>query len=305
MWQRVILGISLCFLAGNVFAEEKLNIVTSFSILQDITQNITLNRANVSSIVPKNTDAHSYQLTPKNLVALEKSNLIIISGLGFEGFLQRYLSSSYKQKLLVASQGIDVIKNSKLLAEHEHAEEDHMHHLLDADPHVWQNPLNGIIYVNNILQALCQKDPQNCQFYTENAENYKSNLKKIDEKYSKIFADIPKENRIMITTHNAFNYLAERYQITVYSALGLDNNSEATAKNYILIKNLLSNGRVTAVFLENIANNRILEKIKDNNATTPILFSDALSNDESASSYLKLLEHNLELVSSNMHKAQQ
>ncbi len=306
MISRLLIILSLGFWTTNVLANEPLKIVTSFSILQDITQNIVGDKAKVSTIVPANTDAHSYNLTPKNMVEVEKADLLIISGLGFEGFMERYLTTSgYTQKLITASTGIKVLAPDDLdVASHEHTEHEHMPNR-GADPHVWQNPLNGLIYVDNIVKALCAKDATNCPYYTQNATKYKNEITQLDTKYSQIFKAISEPSRAMITTHDAFNYMAKRYDIKVYSPLGLDNNSEATAKNYLLIKTLLTSGKVTAIFLENIANNRIIENIESSTGlkqtATPVLYSDALSTDPEANTYLKFLDYNLKTVSSSMH----
>lgn len=276
-------------------AEDKLQIITSFSILQDITKNITKDKANVLTIVPVGSDAHSYNLTPKDLINIEKSDIFIISGLGFEGFLTRLKNNSHiAPKLIEASLGI-----SPLDMNIEEIHDNHNH----KDPHVWQNPLNVLTYVDNVVKVLCDKDLENCNFYKNNSELYKNELLKIDQKFSTIFKNIPNNNRVMITTHDAFQYLAKRYNIRIYAPLGIDNNSEPSAKDLAKFNALLKKSKINSIFIENITNNSLIKQLSESNdkIINGELYSDALAKDGECSTYLGLINHNLTSISQAMN----
>ncbi len=273
--------------------EQKLNIVTSFSIMEDITKNIVLNKANVTTIVPKNSDSHGYSITPNDLINIEKSDLFIVNGLGFEGFLARLENSKLNDKIIIASKSIKPIVDNN----HEHDG----HHHNNSDPHIWQDPLMVITMVNNITTSLCAKDAVNCVFYQNNAQNYTKKLQELNDKYALIFNNIPKEQRVIITTHKAFNYLAYRYNIKIFAPFNIDSHAEPSAKDLAKLSDLITSAKIKAIFTENITNNTIIKEIaKQHNLNiSGVLYSDSLAN-EDASTYLELIEHNLEVISQSM-----
>ncbi len=289
---------------NNQTISKNLNIVASFSILQDITQNIVKDIYSVKTIIPNNTDAHSYNLTPQNLIDIEKADLIVINGLGFEGFLERFLHNKKNDnRIVIASNGISTIaleddsENNKVHLGF-HANE-------STDPHAWQNPLNVIIFVNNIVQKLCDLDVDNCENFKENAKVYNDKLTQLNNKYSEIFKTIPKEQRFIITTHDAFSYLSKQYDIQIFSPLGLDSNSEVTASNLIKIKKLIEESPNNTIFLENAANNQILNNLSKSAHKTlsnKIIYADSLSKAAPANTYLNMLEYNLKTISDSMLK---
>ncbi len=277
-------------------ASDKLNIVTSFSILGDITKNIVGDKANVFALVPANSNMHGYNLTPKDLMKLEQADIFLISGLGFEGFMERLTNNAkISAKTLTCSQGIQP------LASHEHAAHHHQQH---HDPHIWQNPLHVMRYVDNITTFLCTKDSVNCATYQANATAYKDKLQQIDAKYAPMFASIPPQKRIIVTTHDAFNYLAQHYAIEVYAPLGIDNNSEPTAGELVKLQKLLHEKDIHAIFIENLTNNTIIEQVSNANhkVINGVLYSDALCTEQQCSTYLAMIEHNLNSIYQAMSK---
>ncbi len=279
---------TLCLIFQNsTFADtedSKLKITTSFSILSDITKNITEDLAEINTIIPLGSEPHGFNLKPKDLLTIEKSDIVFINGLGFEGFLERMRKND---KFVVVSQGITSITSD----EHQ-----------GTDPHAWQNPLNTIIYVKNITDALCKVNEINCQKYQENSSKYIKKLEDIDAQYSEIFKNIPEGNRLMITTHDAFNYLAQRYNIKIKAPFGAFSGQEPSARSFAELEKLISNNQIKAIFIENLSNNTaVYELAKNHNVEiNGKLFTDSLSNDDEGNTYLKMLDHNLKTISSAM-----
>jgi zinc/manganese transport system substrate-binding protein len=290
--KKLICAIIIILNSSIGYASDKLQIVTSFSILQDITQNITQDKAIVYSIVPPESDAHSYNIKPQDLIKIEKSNLFIINGLGFEGFLTRFKENkNISTKIVEAADGIDTLKLDEDNGKH--------HHL---DPHAWQNPINIITYVNNITKALCVYDQTNCEFYKINGDQYIKKIKVIDETYTKIFENIPSKYRVMISTHDAFQYLAQHYNISIFAPLGIDNNSEPSAKDLANFNKLIKESNVSAIFIENITNNTLIEQLSQSNhkIINGELYSDSLAKSGECSTYIGLINHNLKIISDAM-----
>ncbi|MDY5780122.1 MAG: metal ABC transporter substrate-binding protein [Succinivibrionaceae bacterium] len=296
---KYLLSLLVAIFYINANASDELKIVTSFSILEDITKNIVQDKATVISIIPIDSDAHAYNLHPKDLITINKSDLFIINSLGFETFLKNIEKlPNIKEKTVIATEGINAHNISH---DSEHHHEHHEYNHGNKDPHAWQDPQNAIIYVKNITNALCLKDSTNCESYKTNADNYIQKINELDNQYKNIFANIKQENRVFLTTHDAFNYLAEHYDIKIYSLVGIDSNTEPSPKQIAIINNLIKDLSVKSIFIENITNNAIINQIaKQNNVKiNGTLYSDSLSSKD-AQTYLDFLEHNLKILSDSM-----
>lgn len=191
-------------------------------------------------------------------------------------------------------------------AEHEHQEEDehedhaeaegHDHHHHGAfDPHAWQSLASGQIYATNIAGALASADPDNAESYQANAEAYVAEMQALDAEIQDIVAALPEEARTVVTSHDAFGYFAERYGLTFEAPQGLSTESEPSAADVAELIEQIRDEGITAVFVESITDNRLLEQIANETGATigGTLYSDALSGpDEPASTYLDMMRHN-------------
>lgn len=324
--------------SGIIAAAGENKVVASSGILGDITKQIAGDKVKVTTIVPVDSDPHAYDLTPANMIDLDKGNLIIINGLGFEGYLERYLNQDkFKNKIVVASKGVsaenfpegehhhdhDADEHEEHHHDHEASEHEEHHHDHDADeheehhhdhdesgehkghhhhhhngldPHAWQNPLNGVIYANNIADALCRIDKDDCAYFRKNAEQYTAGLIELDSLYAKKFASVPKDRRVLITTHEAFGYFAIRYDVTIMSPLGISTGSEVSAKRIAELKDVISKGHVQAIFMERNGNNSLINQIGGDKVANKELFSDMLAPEGEGSTYKSMLEHNLKAI---------
>ena len=495
--QKVSAGIFGASLLGSLFfggaaqAADDLTVLTSFGIIEDITRNIAGDKAKVKVIVPTGSDPHAYNLSASNMIDMEKSSLIVINGLSFEGYLERYLTQDkYAHKIVVASDGVEEQEfveehhAEKSADEHEHDDHDndehehgdccnadeghesqnhdsgtedlneeshedhdaegdccqgndkeplqskvpekddepellqskaprnccdgdddhndvdesdhkgggcgchgkdgkahdhkgcgcgchgkdgkthdhkgcgcgchgndgkahdhkgcgcgchgkdakahdhkgcgcgchgkdakahdhkgcgcgcgceehghHHHHHSGTDPHAWQNPLNGALYARNIADALCKADEADCEYFKKRADGYIAELKALDNKYRKLLAGVPQENRVIITTHDAFGYLARHYDLRILSPFGLSTGSEPSAKRIAELKAIISRGVVKAVFMEKNGNNTILDQLAgDRKIKNVELYADTLAPEGECSTYVGILNHNLDAI---------
>ena len=273
-----------------------INAVASFSITADITSQVVGNRANVSSIVDKNIDPHSYNLKPQDLIKLEKADLIIINGRGLEGFLTRLSNDeSINDKLIIASTGI----KERIFSDGDENG--------NIDPHVWQNPLNVIKYAENIRDGFCKIDPEGCDYYTKNTKDLTAKLTAIDTEYALKFAKVPTNNKVLITTHDAFGYLADRYGLKILAPLSMNNESEPKAQVVSEISKMISDHKINIIFIENLSNNNIIEELaKDGHSViNGTLYSDSLSNDDvCAKNYIDMIKCNLSRIYAAMTSKQ-
>ena len=286
----------------------KVPVTATFSILGDLVQRVGGDQVSVSMLVGPNGDAHVYQPTPQDIRTLAQSKLLVSNGLGFEGWLERLDSASgFKGVKVVASQGIQprhMAEEEEEGSEHEHEAEGHHHHG-GLDPHAWNDPANVLVYVDNIVRGLSQVDPEHANLYQQNAARYKAQLQKLDADYRARFAQLPAERRRAITSHDAFGYLAQAYQLTLIGAQGLSTESEPSAAMIAGLIRQIRDEKIPALFIENISNPTLIQQIERETQARVggELYSDALSPaGGAAASYQAMLEHNLSTLLAALEK---
>lgn len=278
-----------CLSSSSVFAADKIPVLASFSILGDLVKQVGGEHVTVTTLVGVNGDAHVYQPTPQDTIHLTRSQLFVVNGLGFEGWMDRLVSAShYKGKVITASQGIQ----PQTFVD---AEDAAKHAQPTQDPHAWHSIPNVIQYVHNIADGLSQTDPAHQADYQRNAANYIQKLDALDHTLLQEFAAIPSEQRKMITSHDAFGYLSRHYQLTAIAPQGVNTESEASAGDVAKIIQQIRKEKIKALFVENISDPRLMLQISKETGVIPgkELYSDALSaKDGPASTYLDMMRYN-------------
>ena len=266
------------------FAAEPIEVVTTFSILGDITQRVGGDRIKVHTLVGPNADAHVYQPTPADAKAIAQARLVVVNGLGFEGWLERLIKSSgYRGKVATATNGIRTLQRSA-----------HDHHD-NVDPHAWQDLSNALIYVDNIGKALGEIDPSGKTSYQANVEKYRQEIGALDTELRKTFNSIPKSRRKVVTTHDAFGYLARAYGLDFIAPVGINTDAEPSAADIGRIIKQIRRDKIPAVFVESISDSRLLERIRQESGAKigGTLYSNALSKDDGpVVTYLDMMRHN-------------
>lgn len=302
--RSLLLGLALFAFGSAAQAQEKLPVVASFSILGDLVAQVGGERIAVRTLVGPDGDAHVYQPTPADARALAEAKVIVVNGLDFEGWMPRLLKSSgTRASVVTASADIKPIKT-----EHDHAHEEkesggakaahkHDHHEHgEFDPHAWHDIENVKSYVRVIANALIAADAGGASVYNANAARYLSELDALQTEIATAFDAIPKQDRRIITSHDAFGYLARAYDLEVLSPVGISTEDEPTPADLARLIRQVKDERVRAVFVENIADRRIIDQIaRETGATVGgRLYSDALSAaDGSAPTYQALMRYNV------------
>jgi zinc/manganese transport system substrate-binding protein len=300
---RIVLLLVALFVAGSGLearAEQKVKVIASFSILGDMVKNIGGDRVVVTTLVGPNGDAHVFEPTPADAKAVSAANLVVVNGLGLEGWMDRLIKTSgYKGPVVVASQGI---------IPREMADEGHEHgarHEPKIDPHAWQNLANGQIYADNLAKGLSAVDPEGATTYQANAGAYKARLSGLDKWVKTEFSAIPKPERRMITSHDAFGYLGAAYGITILSPMGVSTESEPSAGGVAQLIMQIRKEKITAVFIENVSDPRLVERIGKESgvALGGELYSDALSKPEGpAPTYMDMFKNNVPKIVAAMRR---
>jgi zinc/manganese transport system substrate-binding protein len=290
-----ILAPGLFCLAGFAPAAE-IKVVASFSILADLVREVGGERVDVHALVGPDEDAHVYEPRPSDARRIGQARLVVVNGLGFDDRLARLAESSGRRDaLVVASQGIAPrTANDSTHGDHD----DHGAHSA-LDPHAWQDAANVERYVANIAAALERADPAGAPLYRANAERYRNELKALDGEIRRAISSLPATRRRVVSSHDAFGYFSHAYGLVFLAPAGVAREAEPTAKEVARLITQLRAEKAAAVFMENITDPRLIERIRAESgaALGGTLYSDALSAaDGPASSYLKMMRHNLDTL---------
>jgi zinc/manganese transport system substrate-binding protein len=285
---RRLLGLTcLVLIAATcpVHAQERLNVVASFSILGDFVRHVGGNRVDVTTLVGPNSDVHVYTPAPADAKKIADAKLVFINGLGLEGWLPRLVQSAGgKAAIITATAGIAPRKLGS-----------------DADPHAWQSVVNARIYATNIGEALGVADPAGAVVYRANAQTYLAKLDALDREVRDAIAQIPPARRKVISTHDAFGYFAAAYGVEFVAPLGVSTESEASARDIARIITEIRARKIPAVFLENISDPRLIGRISAETGARigGTLYSDSLTSEKGdAPTYIDMVRHNIKALTS-------
>ena len=286
MKRLALAALAILFAVMPAAAQEKLKVVATFSILADFARNVGGDRVAVSALVGANGDAHVYQPTPGDAKTLADAKVVLLNGLGFEGWINRLVKASgTKAAMATATKGVKPRK----------AEDDHGHGH-DADPHAWQSVANAKLYVANIRDALTAADPAGKDAYAANAAAYLAKLDALEAEVKAAVAAIPADRRKIITTHDAFGYFGAAYGVSFIAPQGVSTEAEVSAKDVARIITQIRKQKIPAVFLENVTDKRLLERIGAEGGAKigGTLYSDALTDEKgTAPTYLDMMRHNV------------
>jgi zinc/manganese transport system substrate-binding protein len=283
---RVLIALLALLASLPLNAAEKLKVVTSFSILADITQQIAGDKLELRNLVGADADAHLYQPSADDAKAVLNADLIIANGLGFEPWLARLIASSEAPGTrLDASSGV-----LPLMLDEDGQQV--------PDPHAWQNLANAEIYVQNIAKALSQADPANAAHYGSRRDAYLAQIRSLLAEAKAGLGQLPPAQRNIVTSHDAFGYLGQAYGLNFIAPQGLSTEDEPSAAEVAaLIRQIRADG-VRAVFVENIRDPRLIQQIAAEGGAQVggTLYSDALASEGPASTYLGMFKHNLDTL---------
>ena len=270
---------------------KNLNVVASFTVLADMAKQVGGDHVTVKSLVGPDGDPHSFEPSPQDSVALSKADVVIVSGLGMEGWMDRLVSASgYKGKVIVASEGIST---RKMMDDGKQI----------TDPHAWNSAENGAIYAQNITRALVAADPQDAAAINDSGSEYVTRLKLLDSWAKTRFEAIPKSKRKVLTSHDAFGYFGQEYGVTFLAPVGFSTEAEANASDVAGLIKQLKNQQIKTYFIENQTDPRLVKQIAAASGAKPggELYPEALSAASGpASTYEMAFKHNVDAIANSM-----
>ncbi len=272
-------------------AAKTVKVVASFTVLADMVRQVGGDHVVVVSMVPPNGDPHEYEPTPDDARNLKSADVVFTSGLGLEGWFARLTKASgYAGKPVVASDGIRTRK----------MEEDGK---TITDPHAWNSIPNAEVYVGNIEKALAAADPEDAVVFASNAKTYDAKLKSLDVYAHAQVDGVPKNERKVLTTHDALSYFGAAYGVSFLSPLGFSTEKEPSAAQVAKVIGQIKAEHVHAYFFENSNDPRLVKQIGDATSARPggELFVEALSKPGGpAATYADMFKYNVDTLVAGM-----
>ncbi len=285
MWERFVKSslVIVCFLFINLelLAEEKIKIVTTFTIIADITKNITGDAAEVLSITKPGAEIHGYQPTPKDIVKAYDADLILWNGMNLELWFEQFFSNLNETTSITVSEGIDAINIS---------EGDYQGL---PNPHAWMGLNEALIYVDNIVNALSYYDKKNSELYFQNAAKYKEKIISTIEPLKESILQLPEKQRWLVTCEGAFSYLARDLSLKELFIWPMNADEVGTPKQIKKVIDRINENKIPIIFCESTVNQAPAKQIaKETGAKFGgILYVDSLSDKNGpVPTYLDLLK---------------
>lgn len=286
----------LTMMTGIAYASAPpLKVVASFSVLENLVEEIGGSSVVIDTLVDRNSDPHVFQPTPDTLIKIQSADLVVINGLGFEPWLDKILiAEETTEKSCLATKGIDV---KWVFTPHQGN--------AVADPHAWHSLHNIEIYARNIRDCLSTYRPDQKNTFNQRYDAFVVNVRRLKKHLVEEIRLIPKEKRKVITGHDAFGYLSEEFDITFKAPLGVSTEEKASAK---IVANLITQIKaegIRALFIESLSNSDLITQIANDTGIDiqhNILYADALSEKEGpASTYLEMMRFNVESLIREMN----
>ncbi len=268
-------------------AAAKKRIVTTFTIIQDIAQNVAGDAAIVESITKPGAEIHGYEPTPQDIVKAQRADLVLWNGLNLERWFERFFGNLKKVPSVVLTEGIAPIGI------------DEGPYSGKPNPHAWMSPQNALIYVENIRKALVKLDPANAATYNANAKAYSGKFAALEENVRRELEKIPADRRWLVTSEGAFPYLARNFGMKELFLWAVNSDQQGTPKQVQKVIDGVRKNKIPVVFSEStVSDKAALQVAKETGARYGgVLYVDSLTDAKGpAPTYLRLMEYNAKTV---------
>ena len=281
------LGLAALAIPASAQPAKSFRVVTTFTIIQDIAQNVAGSAAVVESVTKPGAEIHEYQPTPLDIVRAQSADLVLWNGLNLERWFERFFENVRGVPSAVVSDGIEPMGISE------------GPYTGKPNPHAWMSPSNGLRYIEAIRAALAQHDPTNAGAYARNAEAYAAKIRALDEPLRRRLAAIPKEQRWLVTSEGAFSYLARDYGMREAFLWPINADEQGTPRQVRRVIDLVRKHKVPVVFSESTISDRAAKQVARETGARygGVLYVDSLSAaDGPVPDYVSLLQVTVETI---------
>ncbi|MBR0648369.1 metal ABC transporter substrate-binding protein [Roseomonas terrae] len=292
-WAAAVLVATALLLSGGhpLMAQEAgarpIRVVTTFTILQDMAQNVAGDAALVESITRPGAEIHDYEPTPLDVVKAQAADLVLWNGMGLERWFERFFQRVRDVPSAVLTDNITPLP----ISDGPYAGR--------PNPHAWMSPANAVIYVENIRKALVARDPRNAATYNANAARYTAQIQALDAPIRDMLDRIPAAQRWLVTCEGAFSYLTSNYGMRELYLWPINAEEEGTPQQIRRVVDTVRRNRIPALFCESTVSDRAMRQVarEGRSRFAGVLFVDSLTDDGGdAPTYLKLLEYNANAI---------
>ncbi|MEO1509783.1 MAG: metal ABC transporter substrate-binding protein [Cyanobacteria bacterium J06633_23] len=277
--------------AEDVTGSDRKVVLTTFTILADMAQNVAGDELQVESITRIGAEIHGYEPTPSDLVKAQDADLILYNGMNLERWFEQFLGNVQEVPSVILTDGIEPIA----ISEGPYTDK--------PNPHAWMSPQNALIYVENIRQAFIELDPENEAAYNANASVYSEQLQAIDEKLQANLAQVPEAQRYLVSCEGAFSYLASDYDLEEIYLWPINAEHQSTPKQIQGVIDTVKANDISTVFCESTVSDEGQQEVARATGAKfgGNLYVDSLSTaDGPVPTFVDLLAYDVQVISEGL-----
>lgn len=285
--------LGMLFFVSNPLAAQQFKVVTTFTVIQDIAQNVAGDKAVVESITKPGAEIHDYQPTPQDIVKAQSADLVLWNGMNLESWFERFFAQVKDKPAVVVTEGIEPIS----IYEGPYKDK--------PNPHAWMSTKNALIYIENIRQALVKYDPANAEAYNANAKAYADKIVALDQPLRERLAKVPEAQRWLVTSEGAFSYLARDYGFRELYLWAINQDEQGTPKQIRKVIDQVRKHQIPVVFSESTISDKPAKQVaKESKARYGgVLYVDSLSTkDGKVPTYIDLLNVTVSTIIAGFEK---
>lgn len=278
--KKLLIALTTLFITAMPLSAKPFKVVTTFTVIQDIAQNVAGDKAVVESITKPGAEIHDYQPTPQDIVKAQSADLVLWNGMNLESWFERFFAQVKDKPAVVVTEGIEPIS----IYEGPYKDK--------PNPHAWMSTKNALIYIENIRQALVKYDPANAEAYNANAKAYADKIVALDQPLRERLAKVPEAQRWLVTSEGAFSYLARDYGFKELYLWAINQDEQGTPKQIRKVIDQVRKHQIPVVFSESTISDKPAKQVaKESKARYGgVLYVDSLSTkDGKVPTYIDLL----------------
>ncbi len=291
--KKLLIALTTLFITVMPLSAKLFKVVTTFTVIQDIAQNIAGDKAVVESITKPGAEIHDYQPTPQDIVKAQSADLVLWNGMNLESWFERFFAQVKDKPAVVVTEGIEPIS----IYEGPYKDK--------PNPHAWMSTKNALIYIENIRQALVKYDPANAEAYNANAKAYADKIVALDQPLRERLAKVPEAQRWLVTSEGAFSYLARDYGFKELYLWAINQDEQGTPKQIRKVIDQVRKHQIPVVFSESTISDKPAKQVaKESKARYGgVLYVDSLSTkDGKVPTYIDLLNVTVSTIVAGFEK---
>jgi ABC-type Zn uptake system ZnuABC Zn-binding protein ZnuA len=297
VWKIIVALVVLGLLAAFVYAviqersggeaQSKPRVLTTFTVLADMARNIAGDKAEVESITKPGAEIHGYEPTPGDMARLDGASIVLDNGMNLEKWAEKLYQNVPDIPHATLTEGVEQVS----IAEGPYQGK--------PNPHAWMSPQNALMYVDTIVKALTQIDPQNQMYYQQNADDYKDQIRKVDTDLRSELGKLPENNRYLVSCEGAFSYLIRDYGLKELYLWPINADTQGTPQQIQHVVDTVRSQKIPAVFCESTVSDKAQQQVANETGARfgGVFYVDSLSGEDGPTpTYLDLLRYNADTL---------